>query len=71
MLAAAPGTRNSALNGAAFALGELTARRALPPKLAYDALLRAASAGLPPGEASRTIGSGLASGIRKPRRSAA
>jgi hypothetical protein len=72
VLAAAPGTRNSTLNEAAFALGQLTAAGLLPPALAYDALMRAAaSAGLPPREASRTIGSGLASGTRKPRRSAA
>jgi hypothetical protein len=72
VLAAAPGTRNNTLNEAAFALGQLIAAGILPAKLAYDALTRAAaSAGLPPREASRTIGSGLASGTRKPRRRAA
>jgi hypothetical protein len=71
VLGAAPGTRNSTLNEAAFALGQLTAAGLLPARLAYDALMRAAaSAGLPPREASRTIGSGLASGTRKPRRAA-
>ena len=71
VLAAVPGTRNSTLNDAAFALGQLTAAGMLPAKLAYDALMRAAaSAGLPPREASRTIGSGLGSGARKPRRAA-
>jgi hypothetical protein len=72
VLAAAPGTRNNTLNEAAFALGQLAAAGILPPKLAYDALMTAAaSIGLPPREASRTIGSGLGSGARQPRRSAA
>jgi hypothetical protein len=71
VLAAVPGTRNSTLNGAAFALGQLTAAGMLPAKLAYDALMRAAAdTGLPPGEASRTIGSGLGSGTRMPRNAA-
>jgi hypothetical protein len=72
VLAAAPGTRNTTLNEAAFALGQLTAAGILPAKLAYDALMTAASTiGLPPREASRTIGSGLGSGARQPRRAAA
>jgi Bifunctional DNA primase/polymerase, N-terminal len=71
VLIARPGTRNSTLNEAAFALGQLTAAGILPHRLAWDALMRAAAAiGLPPREASRTIGSGLASGTRKPRNAA-
>jgi hypothetical protein len=71
VLIARPGTRNSTLNEAAFALGQLTAAGILPHRLAWDALTRAAtSIGLPPREASRTIGSGLASGTRKPRSAA-
>jgi hypothetical protein len=72
VLAAAEGTRNNTLNEAAFALGQLIGSGILPAKLAYDALMRAAAtAGLPPREASRTIGSGLGSGARQPRRAAA
>jgi hypothetical protein len=71
VLLARPGTRNDTLNHAAFALGQLTAAGLLPPKLAYDALMRAAhSIGLPPREAARTIGSGLGSGARQPRSAA-
>lgn len=71
VLAARPGTRNHTLNQAAFALGQLTAAGLLPPKLAYDALMRAATqTGLPPREAARTVGSGLNSGARKPRSAA-
>ena len=71
VLIARPGTRNSTLNEAAFALGQLTAAGILPHRLAWDALTRAAaSIGLPPREASRTIASGLNSGTRKPRSAA-
>lgn len=71
VLAATPGRRNDTLNEAAFALGQLTAARILPAKTAYDALMQAAVwIELPPREAARTIGSGLGSGARKPRRTA-
>jgi Bifunctional DNA primase/polymerase, N-terminal len=71
VLAARPGTRNDTLNQAAFALGQLTAAGILPPRLAWDALMQAATmAGLAPREASRTISSGLNSGTRKPRSAA-
>lgn len=72
VLAARLGSRNATLNEAAFALGQLTATGILPDQLARDALRRAAAAtGLPPREAARTIGSGLTSGARQPRQSAA
>jgi hypothetical protein len=72
VLAATEGTRNQTLNAAAFALGQLTGAGILPAKLAYDALMTAArTIGLPPREASRTIGSGLGSGARQPRKAAA
>ena len=71
VLAARPGTRNDTLNTAAFALGQLAAAGILPPRLAWDALMQAATmAGLTPREASRTISSGLNSGTRKPRNAA-
>src|SRR5690348_15792713 len=61
-VAAAPeGCRNDTLNKAAFALGRLVAAGALEEAAARAALASAAQeAGLPPGEAGRTIGSGLA-----------
>jgi hypothetical protein len=72
VLDAKEGMRNDTLNAAAFALGQLTAAGILPATLAWRALMTAArTAGLPDREAARTIGSGLASGSRKPRRSAA
>jgi hypothetical protein len=72
VLDAAEGTRNHALNHAAFALGQLTAAGAVPVPLAYDALLAAArQAGLTAREADATIRSGLTSGARQPRGTAA
>ena len=66
--AARPGTRNDTLNRAAFSLGQLVAAGLLPPLAVASALAGAAErAGLPAGEARRTIGSGLAAGARCPR----
>ena len=63
------GTRNDALNRAAFSLGQLTAAGLLPPASVITALDQAARrAGLPAGEARRTIASGMAAGARNPRR---
>ncbi len=71
ILAAKPGTRNHTLNAAAYALGQLTSAGLLPADLARDALTQAAAAiGLPPGEATATIRSGLTAGSRHPRRPA-
>ena len=72
VLDAKQGNRNDTLNAAAFALGQLVAAGILPETLAWRALMTAArTAGLSDREAARTIGSGLGSGARKPRRSAA
>jgi Bifunctional DNA primase/polymerase, N-terminal len=66
--AARPGTRNDTLNRAAFSLGQLVAARLLPPLPVATGLLSAAmQAGLPEDEAVRTIRSGMAGGVRKPR----
>jgi hypothetical protein len=66
--AAAAGTRNDTLNRAAFSLGQLVAAGLLLPAAVVTALAdAAASAGLPEGEARRTIRSGMAAGARKPR----
>jgi len=66
--AARPGTRNATLNRAAFSLGQLAAAGLLAPAAVASALADAAvRAGLPAGEASRTIRSGLAAGARRPR----
>jgi hypothetical protein len=65
---AQPGTRNDTLNRAAFSLGQLAAAGLLPPLAVVSALASAAErAGLPTGEARRTIRSGLTAGGRKPR----
>jgi len=67
---AQPGTRNDTLNRAGFSLGQLAAAGLLPPAAVITALASAArEAGLPEGEARRTIRSGMAAGARKPRRS--
>ena len=66
--AARPGTRNDTLNRAAFSLGQLVAAGLLPPLAVASTLADAAErAGLPAGEARRTIRSGLAAGARCPR----
>lgn len=63
------GTRNMALNRAAFSVGQLVAGGELDQGHAYESLLAAArSSGLGDGEAKRTISSGLAGGARYPRR---
>jgi Bifunctional DNA primase/polymerase, N-terminal len=63
-----PGTRNDALNRAAFSLGQLVAAGLLPAAAVATALTDAAeSCGLPGGEAHRTIRSGMASAARYPR----
>jgi hypothetical protein len=65
---ARPGTRNNTLNRAAFNLGQFAAAGLLPPLAVATALSDAAGrAGLPEGEARRTIRSGMAAGTRKPR----
>jgi hypothetical protein len=65
---AVPGTRNDTLNRAAFSLGQLAAAGLLPPLTVITALSDAAErAGLPEGEARRTIRSGMTAGARKPR----
>ena len=62
------GQRNHALNAAAFALGQLIAAGALDRSEVEDALLEAAAlCGLPPGEAKRTIDSGISAGLEEPR----
>ncbi|PRX61427.1 bifunctional DNA primase/polymerase-like protein [Nonomuraea fuscirosea] len=72
VLDAVPGTRNTMLNLAAFALGQLIAAGLLPRALAEACLLNAAEAtGLDLREAFTTIRSGLDSGHRRPRRTAA
>lgn len=72
VLDAQPGTRNHTLNAAAFALGQLAAAGALPEGLVYDCLTAAGQTiGLTARECEATITSGLRSGARKPRGSAA
>ncbi|NVI89661.1 bifunctional DNA primase/polymerase [Actinomadura sp. BRA 177] len=73
--AAAPGGRNHALNKAAYNLGRLVGAGVLPEGVAYTALSDAATThfgtgpdAMTPGEAHGTIRSGLAAGIRNPRR---
>lgn len=68
-VAAAPqGTRNNALNRAAFNLGQLVGAGALDEGAVRVELLRAATAcGLSESEAVRTILSGLRNGKEKPR----
>jgi Bifunctional DNA primase/polymerase, N-terminal len=66
--AACPGTRNDTLNRAAFSLGQLVSADLLPAAAVVTALANAADrCGLPEDEAHRTIRSGMASGIRRPR----
>jgi Bifunctional DNA primase/polymerase, N-terminal len=66
------GTRNDTLNRAAFSLGQLVAAGLIPPLPVMTGLADAAArAGLPADEARRTIRSGLAAGVRKPRPSPA
>ncbi|GAA2870965.1 bifunctional DNA primase/polymerase [Pseudonocardia halophobica] len=70
VLAARAGShqRNTTLNKAAFALGQLVAAGLLPDPLARAALAEASAAiGLPAREADRTIRSGLTAGARHPR----
>jgi hypothetical protein len=65
---AAEGTRNDTLNRAAFGLGQLVAAGLLPAQDVTTTLAEAAAhAGLPAGEASRTIRSGMTAGARFPR----
>ncbi|GAB1821061.1 bifunctional DNA primase/polymerase [Herbidospora sp. RD11066] len=71
LFSAGPGTRNSTLNEAAFALGQLIANGLLPRHLVEGALQEAAETiGLPAHEAATTIRSGLTAGARTPRRDA-
>jgi hypothetical protein len=68
VLNARPGTRNTTLNAAAYALGQLIAAGLIPDYLATEALTRAGSgAGLSEHETTSTIASGLAAGARTPR----
>ena len=63
------GQRNDGLNRAAFCSGTLVAGGELAEELAYDELLAAAvSVGLAEREARATIRSGMAAGVRAPRR---
>jgi Bifunctional DNA primase/polymerase, N-terminal len=65
---ARPGTRNDALNRAAFSLGQLAAAGLLPPLAVTTALTSAAErAGLPRDEITRTIRSGMTAGAHSPR----
>jgi hypothetical protein len=69
--AAKPGTRNDTLNRAAFSLGQLIAADLLSHLAVIKALAGAAErAGLPAGEARRTIRSGITAGMRRPRQPA-
>lgn len=62
------GARNSALNRAAFALGTLVEAGGIHPISIATALARAAlDAGLPAAEVRRTLESGLAAGMARPR----
>jgi hypothetical protein len=63
------GSRNDAVNRAAFALGQLVGAGALEAAVAADALVLAAvRAGLDEVEARRTIASGMRAGVAQPRR---
>lgn len=65
---AAPGSRNHALNRAAFSLGQLVAGGALAADDVQDALAHAGrQAGLDDREIPLTIASGLAAGAEQPR----
>lgn len=62
------GERNTCLNKAAFRLGQLVAARQLTEDYVFEKLMEVAlRIGLAEGEASRTIKSGLSSGMSKPR----
>lgn len=62
------GQRNDTLNRAAHNLGQLVAAGGLgEAEVRADLLKAAAASGLPASEAERTIGSGLAAGLAKPR----
>lgn len=64
----AAGGRNTALNLAAFRLGQLAAAGGLDAATVWPRLAAAASAvGLPAEEARRTIASGWRAGLRRPR----
>jgi hypothetical protein len=66
--AAQPGARNSALNRAAFNLGQLVAAGSLDDRTVTAELATAAErCALPPIETERTIASGLHAGMRHPR----
>ena len=71
-VATAPqGQRNDALNTASFALGQLVAGGEVDEGTALGALQRAAkAAGLPQGEAEKTIMSGFTAGQKEPRSAA-
>jgi hypothetical protein len=63
-----PGTRNRALNRAAFAVGQIVAGGELNERHARLELLGAALAiGLPEPEARQTLDSGFTAGAREPR----
>ena len=65
---ATPGTRNHALNRAAFAVGQVVAGGELEERHARHELLSTALAiGLPEPEARQTLDSGFTSGAREPR----
>jgi Bifunctional DNA primase/polymerase, N-terminal len=70
---AVPGTRNNALNTAAFSLGQLVAGNAITMGLAWEVLCGAArrhigTHGFTEAEINPTIRSGLRAGTRYPRR---
>ncbi len=68
---AAPGTRNDALNRAAYSLGQIVAGGGLDAaEVAGTLLVAAVRAGLDEREAVATIGSGLRSGGQHPRTAA-
>lgn len=63
------GKRNDTLNTAAFSLGQLVAGGELDePEVRAELEAAAILAGLPEREATRTISSGLAAGLQRPRR---
>lgn len=65
---ATPGTRNHALNRAAFAVGQVVAGGKLEEAHARSELLATALAtGLPEPEARQTLDSGFTAGVREPR----
>lgn len=74
-VAATPeGFRNDALNRAAFSLGTLVGAGALAPEVVVESLAQAAAIAsergaqpLGPGDAMRTIRSGMAAGMERPR----